>query len=415
MAAVAIDRASPWAVAAKLERGELARLPLLVAALLGGCANLKQAPEADAGSLPGDGDDDGDGDGASSDEDAAASRADGGSDAATVSWKTYDEAQKALAAKRFPGPLTAQGSRGACTASHFVWRDSDGSLHSWAAKSQSRTDYGFKATQPRPFFAPSDSYIVVDGTAPNQIAVYRTGMTNALVGNLAYAYAFAGADGSVIRADQAIDNVQLGGTKVRRWTENTGATVDVSQVLPTQQPPAAFENDELVIPGNVTIPHALYIVNVAKKTTTSVTFDGAVSARQILPTTEGLLVSYARSGGASGLRLYRNNQDTAASRHELGDELANLPALFPDSPANEHRLLNQIAMHGKTLLYGSSYGIFAYDLVTGSLSPVQLGADKTALIADIMCVIPSQGLLIYRNLQDSQGQVWAVPLATTLP
>lgn len=387
-----------------------ARFPLLVAALLGGCANLKHAPADDAGASPSDVDDDHDGTLSAKD---AAVRADGGSDPARASWKTYDEAYEALAAKRFPGPLTASGSRGVCTANHFVWRDVDGSLHSWAAKSQSRTNYTFKMTQPRPFFAPSDSYIVVDA-APNQIAVYRTGMTNVLVGNLPYAYAFAGADGSVVRADRSIDDVQLDGTKVRRWTESTGTTVDVSQVLPTREPPAAFDNDELVIPGSVNVPYPLYIVNVAKKTTTSVTFDGALSARQILPTADGLLVSYARSGGASGLRLYRGNQDIAAARHELGDELANLPALFPDSPANEHRLLDQIAMRGKTLLYGAFYGIFAYDLVTGSLSAVQLGAGKTALVADVMCVIRDHDLLVYRDTNDSQGQVWAVPLAAVL-
>jgi NADH:flavin oxidoreductase / NADH oxidase family len=121
--------ASPTeAVTAKLARVKHARLPLPLAALLGGCTSLKLAEDSDAGVLPTDDGDDADG--ASSDKDAAAARADGASDSATASWKTYDDAQKALAAKRFPGPLTAQGSKGACTASHFVWRDSDGTLHS---------------------------------------------------------------------------------------------------------------------------------------------------------------------------------------------------------------------------------------------------------------------------------------------
>src|SRR5690606_15502815 len=109
----------------------------------------------------------------------------------------------------------------------------------------------------------------------------------------------------------------------------TGDTDDVTQVLPTQQPPAAFANGQLVIPGDVTIPHPLYLVDVAKKTVKSVEFDGAVTARQVLPSPEGLLVSYVRGGGKYALRLYRGDQDSASARYELGDDLANRPGGVP--------------------------------------------------------------------------------------
>jgi hypothetical protein len=386
---------------------------LLVFAFAAGCGQLKEAPEDEGGgaNVPDDG-------GGTSEPapDASTIGGDGGGDAGIETWDTYDEAQSALEAKRFPGPLTAAGSRGECTANHLVWRDSDGALHSWAAQTQSRIDYTFVAPQNRPLFAPSDSYVVVD-VAPTyaELALYKTGEPGTKVTGIPYAYAWAAADGAVIRADQSIDNAPLGGTKVRRWNAGSGITEDISQILPTQQPPAAFAKGELVIPGDVVIPHPLYIVDVAKKTTASVVFDGALTARQILPSAEGLLVSYVRSGGTSALRIYRNNQDSAASRYELGDDLANRPGLYPDSPANEHRLNYRIAMHGRTLLYGSLYGIFAYDFVSGALAPVQLAVKDTAMVADILCVIRDRGLLVYRDISDSQGQIWVVPLAGLIP
>jgi hypothetical protein len=378
-----------------------------------GCGELREAPIEDGGATTSPGPDDGEGGSPTAGSDAGTEG--GAGDAGPQVWATYDEAQKALEAKRYPGPLTAQGSKGFCTANHFVWRDSDGTLHSWAAATQSRVDYTFENPVNRPFFAPSDAYILVDTPSFAELAVYETGKAKALVTTLPYAYAYAAGDGAVIRADQSVNNVSLGGTKVRRWTASSGITDDISQVLPTQQPPAAFANDELVIPGDVTVPHPLYIVNVAKKTTTSVVFDGGLTARQVLPSVEGLLVSYARSGGTSALRLYKGNQDTAAARYELGDELANRPPLYPDSPPKEHHLSVNIAMHGRRLIYDSVYGIFAYDFATTSLAPVQLGAGKAPLLIDVMCVIRDRRVLVYRDIQDKLGQIWVVPLASVLP
>jgi hypothetical protein len=92
----------------------------------------------------------------------------------------YDVVQAKLEAKRFPGPTTSQGSTGHCTSSHFVWKESDGTLHSWAAQTQARIDYAFKA-QTRSYFIPADTFVAVDTPSFSNIAVYHTNAANDLV------------------------------------------------------------------------------------------------------------------------------------------------------------------------------------------------------------------------------------------
>jgi hypothetical protein len=192
----------------------------------------------------------------------------------------YDAVQAKLEAKRFPGPTTTQGSNGYCTSSHFVWKDSDGTLHSWAAQSQARIDYVFKA-QTRPYFVPADALIAVDTPSFSGIAVNHTNAPNDLVTTLPYAFNFVSANDGVILLDQKIGTTDLNGTKVRRWNASTGITEDISMLLAgVKQPPSSFVNDAVVIPASVTVPYALYIVDVVQKTATSVTFDGALGLQQ---------------------------------------------------------------------------------------------------------------------------------------
>lgn len=325
---------------------------------------------------------------------------------------SYDDEQKALEALRFPGPLTAQGSRGVCTKTHFVWRDGDGALHSWNGLTKAKTDYAF-TTLYRPFWQPSDTYLPIDEN--NNVGVYAIGAPSSPVANIEYAFQFAASDDGIIRFDGRIGTTQLAGRKVRRWKPGpAGGTVeDISNELDTQQPPMSFENDEAVIPSSVNTPFALYIVNVAKKSTASVTFDGGLSIRQTHATPHGLFVSYARSGPTSALRLYKNNQN--ATRVEIGDELANRPNVFKDTTQVEHAFLTKVAVHENIVFYDSAIGIWAYDLITTALTPVQLGVNKTVMVPDTLCVLPKAGLLVYRINGDPVGQVWAVPITSVVP
>jgi hypothetical protein len=328
----------------------------------------------------------------------------------------YDDVQKALAAKRFPGPTTAQGSRGYCTPKYFVWRESDGTIHSWAGKTQARIDYAWKAEGTRSYFVPADALIAADFLPSySKIDVYDTTAANSHIGSLPYAFNFVSANDGVIRLDQKVDNVDVGGTKVRRWVRATGNTEDITNVLSTREPPSSFVNDMLVIPGGITIPYALYLVDVAKKTTGSVTFDGALALQQTERANDGLFVWYTRSGAAgSALRVYKNLQDDAASRFELGDELANRANYFVDGPMLEHKFLARIATWKRRVLYGSAYGIWAYDFVTATFAPVQLAPNKTTAVPDVMCVLTAEDLLVYRTTNDTVGQIWAVPLGSVL-
>jgi hypothetical protein len=193
-------------------------------------------------------------------------------------------------------------------------------------------------------------------------------------------------------------------------------TEDISAILTdVRQPPSSFVNDAVVIPASVTIPYALYIVDVVKKTTTSVTFDGALGLQQTEQSAPGLVVSYSRSGGVSAIRLYKGDHDDAASRFEIGDDVANRGPYFQDGPVGEHKFIAHITTWGQKLLYSSAFGIWSYDMVSGALAPVALAAGKRVGVPDVMCVVKDSGLLVYRLPGDTLGQIWAVPLASVIP
>lgn len=259
---------------------------------------------------------------------------------------------------------------------------------------------------------PSDGFIAVDVLpAYAQLDVYRADLPNSLAGSIPYSFNFVTASDGVIRLDQKIDNVDIGGTKVRRWNAASGLTEDLTAVLPTREPPSSFVNDSLVIPGGFTVPYALWLVDVVKKTTSSVTFDGGIALQQTEQGAGGLVISYVRNGAAgAAMRVYKNNQDVASSRFELGDEVANRASYLADGPMLEHKFLTRVATWKQKVLYASAYGIWSYDLVAGSLVPVQLVAAKKTAVPDVMCVVRDADVLVYRMSGDTLGQVWAVPL-----
>ena len=382
--------------------------------LAAACAELREAPPTDGGATSSSGGASGSSSGAASSSGTSGGAGDAAVDAPKGP-QYYDDVQKTLEAKRFPGPLTAQGSKGACTKKYFVWRENDGTLHSWAGKTQAKIDYTFKSEGLRPYFVPADALIGVD-VMPGYtgIGVYDTTAAGSLIDTLPYAFNFVSANDGIIRLDQIVDSVDVGGTKVRRWVRTTKNIEDISAVIPTREPPSSFVNDMLVIPGSVTIPHPLYLVDVVKKTTTSVTFDGAVAMHQTERFTDGLVVGYARNGGGSALRVYKDLKNDAASRFELGDELANRANYFVDGPQLEHNYFARVSTWNRKVLYASSYGIWAYDFVTSSFAPVQLAPNKTVGVPDVMCVLADEKLLVYRMSNDSTGQVWAVPLESVI-
>ena len=342
---------------------------------------------------------------------------DGGADGATGP-KLYADVQAALEAKRFLGPVTAQGSKGYCTGKYFVWRESDGTLHSWAGKTQAKIDYAFKAEGTRPYFVPSDSIIGVD-VLPGYtgINVYRTDLPSTPVTSLPYAFNFLSANNGIIRLDQNVNGVDVGGTKVRRYNTGTMATEDiVATVLPTREPPSSFVNDVVVIPGGVTIPYSLILVDVAAKATKAVTFDAALTLSQTEKFAANLAVAYVRNGASgAALRIYKDDNDDPGSRFELGDELGNRGPYLADAPnALEHKFLTRITTWNQKVLYASAYGIWAYDVATGALAPVQLVAGKKTAVPDVMCVLKDENLLVYRMSNDTLGQIWAVPLGGVL-
>lgn len=381
-------------------------LSLIVAASVPSCAELRLADAADGGPTAPPPED-----GSTSPTNDGAPDADAGPDAPAGPLR-YTDTQQALQAKRFPGPTTPQGSKGSCTPKYFVWRESDGTLHSWAGSNQARIDYGFKAVGSRSYFVPADGFIAVDEPTFAQLDVYRTNLPNSLAASIPYAFNFVSANDGVIRLDQVVDGADVGGTKVRRWNASTMMTEDLTTVLPTREPPSSFVNDVLVIPGGTTIPFALWLVDVVKKTTGSVTFDGGISLTQTEEGAGFLVVSYVRSGTSGAtMRVYKNNLNDPSSRVEVSDDLANRGNYFSDGPTGEHRFLARIATWKTKILYASAYGIWAYDVVSGSLAPVQLTPGRTSGdFPDVLCVLRDADLLVYRSFGDTLGQVWAVPL-----
>ncbi len=325
---------------------------------------------------------------------------------------SYAAVQAELQAKRYPGPTTSQGSTGVCTESYLIWRDESGDLHSWSPASQATLDYTFTAPQTVVFF-PSDTYIAVDSPEFNAVDVYDTTMPGNLIASIASSPSVAAGSLGVYRFDQMVNGVDLNATQVREWVAATGMIVDVGMQLPAQQPPSSFGLGEAVIPEGVNVPYPLYILNVNTAAESSVTFDGALTIYDTLPTSLGLVVSYARSGPTPEIRLYQNNDDT--TRVEVGDEIASVPLLFPGGPPSEHNFIAHITADGENLIYESAFGIWSFGLSSGTLVPVQLGAGETVAIEDILCVIESTRTLVYRTQGDSVGQIWAVPLAGLLP
>lgn len=317
---------------------------------------------------------------------------------------TYAAAQLALAELRQQGPLTSQGSRGQCTDNYFVWRDSDGTLHSWSGLDGSVLDYAFVAG-PRPYFRASDAYVAVDTSPTGSIQVYRTNAANELVTTLPLAYSWSATNDGIVQIETSSGTTQ----RIRKWTPG-GANDYLTSTFTTQQPPAAFGHGQLVVPADVTVPYPLYLIDVSTGAIGSVVFDAALAFRFAEPSPRGLFVSYARNGGTTALRWYRDDQD--GTRLELGDEIDNLPPYFSDGPANEHQFLAHMAFAGeRTLFYDGFYGVWAYDLDAGSIRPVQLGADQKTLVPDTLCVLPGPNLLVYRDAQDPTGRVWSVPIA----
>jgi hypothetical protein len=367
---------------------------------------------SDDGASPSEGDGASSGSDASRDGSSSSTTNDGGggpNDGPTVSIDggTYEAAQAALEKVRYPGPTTAQGSTGRCTESRFVWRDSDGSLHSWKASDESRVDYTFKQPTTANFFWPSDTYMPVDHPDYSTIDVYDTTQASSLVQALPYAYDTAGGTDGIYLFAQ-VGNVPNQQTQAKHWTQSNNMTVNLGMQIPTPQPMSVFRHGYAIYPESVNAPFALYIFDTTGGTQTSVTFDGGTSIYDTLPVPSGLVVSYARSGPVPSIRLYQNDSDTM--RTEIGDEVANMAPLFSDSPANEHKFIAHITADGDNLLYASAFGIFSYAIGKGTLRAVQLGPNKTVFVPDIMCVIESQHLLVYRVQGDTVGQIWAVPL-----
>ena len=328
----------------------------------------------------------------------------------------YADVQAALEAKRFAGPTTGMSARGHCTPSTFVWVDSDDSIHSWRGPTKARIDYGFKDTSFVSFLFPSDAFYAVQRPFVF-VDVYRMDVPNVLVTSLPYSESFVSASNGVLLLDQKSGGVDLGGTKVRRWNATTMLTEDITGVLATREEPTSFVSDTLVIPGGKTPPHSIHIVDVVKKTATSVLFDKATALAQTEPSADGLLVAYVDGSSGALLRLYKGNASAAAARVELGPDIDAQPAYFEDPPTNglEHDFQPPIASWGKRVLFSSVYGIWSYDLVTKTIAPVQLSAGKVPGSPKIMCVMRDAGLLVYQTNADPTQQVWAVPLAALFP
>jgi hypothetical protein len=354
------------------------------------------------------GSNDGSPDGGSSAKTDGGGASDSGSGGADAG--TYEAAQAALQKLRYPGPTTAQGSTGRCTDSRFIWRDTDGSLHSWKAADESRVDYTFKQPTTSLHRFASDTYFPVDHSDYSTVDVYDTTQPNSLVKALPYAYDSAGGSDGVFLFTQI--GAPTNATQAKHWTQSNDMTVNLGMQIPTPQPISTFRHGLAIYPSSVNAPYPLYIFDTSNGTQTSVTFDGGIAIYDTLPTPAGLVVSYARTGPVPSIRLYQNNQD--GMRTEIGDEVANLPGLYSDSPVNEHKFEAHVSADGNNLIYASAFGIFSYAIGQGTLKAVQLGPNKTVFVPDIMCVIESQHVLVYRVQGDTVGQIWAVPLPAVL-
>lgn len=329
----------------------------------------------------------------------------------------YADVQAVLEAKRFAGPKTSVSAREHCTPSYLVWVDGDKAVHSWRGTTKARIDYAWANSGYHPYLFPSDTFFTVERPFVF-LDVYRLNAPNMLVTSLPYSENFVSASNGVILLDQKLEGVDLGGTKVRRWNATSMVTEDITGVLATRESPSSFVGDTLVIPGGKSPPYPLHIVDVAKKTSSTVTYSNGNAVMQTEPSADGLLVAYVNGGsGGAALRLYVGNVDSAASRLELGDDIDTLPAYFEDPPTTgqEHDFRPTIATWGKKILFTTDFGIWSYDRASKALVPVQLNAGKAPGPPNMMCVIRDAGLLVYEAKDDKDHQVWAVPLSATFP
>jgi hypothetical protein len=326
----------------------------------------------------------------------------------------YADVQAALATRRFAGPKTGVSARGHCTPSYFVWVDQNKSVHSWRGTTKARIDYGFTDNGFHAYLFPSDAFFSIERPFVF-VDVQRMDTANVLVTSLPYSENFVSANDGVLLLDQKESSVDLGGTKVRRWNAASGVTEDITGVLATRESPSSFNGDTLVIPGAKDAPYPLYIVDVVKKTSKTVTYSNGNILLQTEQSASGLLVAYVSAGSA--LRLYKGNLDTAAARIELDPDIDGRPAYFEDPPTNgqEHAFRAPIATWGNKVLFATDFGIWSYDLVTTALVPVQLNGGKAPGRPDFLCVMRDAGLLVYKAHGDLDNQIWAVPLSATFP
>lgn len=328
----------------------------------------------------------------------------------------YADVQAALEARRFAGPTTGVSAHGHCTPSYFVWVDQDKTVHSWRGTTKARIDYGFTDNGFHPYLFPSDSFFAVERPYVF-VDIHRMDAANVLVTSLPYTENFAATNDGLLLLDQKAASVDLGGTKVRRWNATSGITEDITGVLTTRESPTGFDGTTLVIPGGKTAPYPLFLVDVVNKTSKTVTYNTGNLLFQTEPSTAGLLVAYVNGSAGAALRLYKGNADTAAARVELDQDIDARPPYVEDPPTNgqEHAFRPPIATWKSKVLFATEYGIWAYDLVTTALVPVQLNAGKAPGTPDMFCVMRDAGLLVYKDHGDLSNQIWAVPLSATFP
>lgn len=391
------------------------RLGILGLLVLCGCAALLDVDDgaddsSSSGGSSGAGDDDDvSSSGGSSGAPTSSSGALVSSSGGVSTLASYSKRRAELEVLRQQGPVTPQNSTGHCTPSRFVWRESDGTVHSWSGIDQSTLDYAFKVSTPAYAFRASDHYLVTATASFDGLDVFRADTEYEKVTTLPYSAYYGASGDGVLRIEWSDPET----SRVSRWTEN--GTSYVSSPFPSRQPHSSIDNGTMVVPAGVNAPYLLNLIFDDGTPSTSVLFAGAASLQASLPTPRGLLVWYARNGNNSALRLYRDNSDSDQNRYEIGDELANRDPYFNDIGPHGHEFFNRIAFYGDSwVIYTSIFGIWAYHTETAELRPLQLGAQDRAYTVDVLCVMQEAGLLAYRDMTDAAGRIWVVPLAELL-
>lgn len=329
--------------------------------------------------------------------------ADGGVAEPSRPWASYEEAKAALAARRFAGPRVPKGAVAACSANRLSWRETDGTVHSWSAKTRASRVHAFREPSAPPLFAPSDDLVAVRG--PVGVEVFRTEPSDARVASLGAAEAWMATDGAVL----TLDPPSAGTTRARVWRTSTQRQDELPFSLDTSAAPIGAGSGALVVPSGRSAPLRLFVVDPSGRPPASHAFTGG-TVEAALPTQPGLLVAYARSDGSALVRYPGDGED---GRVEIGDAVAALGTYFDDSPdaKSEHGFARGFAQFGRTVVYGSPGGVWSYDLESGALAPVQLPEKRGLTPPDLLCVMSGAELLAYRSGDDTSGQVWVVPLA----